>query len=246
VANVEAVTANGGYAGTVIVNIANAGGCGAFGMRARGNKPAVSVDRGTGYSYFDIPYDDAACRAGNGELAPLTLGRTGDVVTVRSYFDGWGYVHLFRNNNGKMAELDTFAIPEAMDERFATGSGALSVHEVAPSAQDDALVYVSYYAGGFRVLKIEDDTLREVGRFSTTVATTSGVCRCSPVAARSSSPPATGTMGSTSSNTPARQVARATATGTTRTSGTRTSGTRTVATTTTRARTARTPTASPG
>ncbi len=143
VANVEAVTANGGCAGTVIVNIANAGGCGAFGMSARGNKPAVSVDRGTGYSYFDIPYDDAACRAGNGELAPLTLGRTGDVVTVRSYFDGWGYVHLFRNNNGKMAELDTFAIPEAMDERFATGPGALSVHEVAPSAQDDALVYVS-------------------------------------------------------------------------------------------------------
>jgi len=165
VTNVEAVTANGGYAGTVIVNIANAGGCGAFGMSVRGNKPAVSVDRATGYSFFDLPYDDAACRAGNGELAPLTLGQTGDVVTVRSYFDGWGYVHLFRNSNGKMAELDTFAIPEAMDERFATGSGALSVHEVAPSAQDDSLVYVSYYAGGFRVLKIEDDTLREVGRF---------------------------------------------------------------------------------
>jgi len=31
VANVEAVTANGGYAGTVIVNIANAGGCGPSG-----------------------------------------------------------------------------------------------------------------------------------------------------------------------------------------------------------------------
>ena len=165
VANVEAVTANGGYAGTVVFNIATPAGCGSFGMSVQGNKPAVSVDRGTGYSLFDLAYDEVACRAGAGELAPLTVGQAGDFVTVRSYFDGWGYVHLYRNSNGKMAELDTFAIPEAMDERFATGFGALSVHEVAPSAKDDSLVYVSYYAGGFRVMKIEDDRLREVGRF---------------------------------------------------------------------------------
>lgn len=167
VANVERVTANGGYAGTVIFNSATSFGCGAFGMSVVGNKPAVSVDRRTGYSFFDIEsqYDEAACRAGRGELAPLTLGQLGDRVTIRSYFDGWGYVHLYRNSNGKMTELDTFAIPEAMDERFATGYGALSVHEVAPSLRDDSLVYVSYYAGGFRVLKIEDNRLREVGRF---------------------------------------------------------------------------------
>lgn len=72
VANVEAVTANGGYAGTVVFNIATPAGCGSFGMSVQGNKPAVSVDRGTGYSLFDLAYDEAACRAGAGELAPLT------------------------------------------------------------------------------------------------------------------------------------------------------------------------------
>lgn len=167
VANVERVTANGGYAGTVIFNLASSSGCGTFSMSVQGSRPAVSVDRRTGYSFFDIEsrYDEAACRAGRGQLAPLTLGQTGDKITIRSYFDGWGYLHLYRNSTGKMAELDTFAIPEAMDERYATGYGALSVHEVATSARDDALVYVSYYSGGFRVLKIENDRLREVGRF---------------------------------------------------------------------------------
>ncbi len=55
VANVEAVTANGGYAGTVVFNIATPAGCGSFGMSVQGNKPAVSVDRGTGYSCSTSP-----------------------------------------------------------------------------------------------------------------------------------------------------------------------------------------------
>ncbi len=62
-------------------------------------------------------------------------------------------------------ELDTYAIPEAHNPRFAANRGALSVHEVATSAVDASLVYLSYYAGGFRVLQIQNDELVEVGSF---------------------------------------------------------------------------------
>jgi len=168
VANVEDVTANGGYDGTVIFNRTGSDGCGAFGMSVEGDKPSVSVDRRTGFGFFDIEgqYDEDECRAGDGtQLAPIDLGETGDEVTIRAFFDGWGYVHLFDNRRGKMVELDTFAVREAMDDRYASRFGALSVHEVATSRERDNLVYVAYYAAGFRVLKIRAGQLRPVGRF---------------------------------------------------------------------------------
>jgi hypothetical protein len=85
---------------------------------------------------------------------------------MTSTFDGWGYVHLYANTGGKLAELDTYAIPEAHDPAFGTGFGDLSVHEAATSAVDSRLVYFSYYAGGFRVVRITGaGKLVEVGRF---------------------------------------------------------------------------------
>ena len=47
----------------------------------------------------------------------------------KAIFDGWGYVRLFDANS--MQEIDQYAIPEALDERFASGFGDLSVHETA-------------------------------------------------------------------------------------------------------------------
>jgi hypothetical protein len=87
-------------------------------------------------------------------------------LTISSIFDGWGYVHLFANGSGKLAELDTFAIDEAMDPAFASGFGDLSVHEVATSHVDNTLAYMSYYSAGFRVLRIVDDELSEVGYYT--------------------------------------------------------------------------------
>ncbi|NBH03473.1 hypothetical protein GTY80_09465 [Amycolatopsis sp. SID8362] len=169
-ANVEAVTANGGYAGTIVFNREGDGGCGAFGMTVDATKPIISVDRKTGYSFFDAEsqYDPAACAAGPADGSapvPFALGAVGDKVTVTAKFDGWGYVHLYKNGTGKLQELDTYAIPEAMDPGHAAGFGALSVHEVATSHCDPSLAYFSYYAGGFRVTKIKDNKLVEVGRF---------------------------------------------------------------------------------
>jgi hypothetical protein len=52
-----------------------------------------------------------------------------------------------------------------LDPRFVSGFGDLTVHEVATSQRNDRLAYLSYYAGGLRVIKIENGRLREVGAF---------------------------------------------------------------------------------
>ena len=74
-------------------------------------------------------------------------------------------MHLFRNGTGKLRELDTYAIPEAMDPKLARGRGDLSVHEVATSHERPDLAYLSYYAGGLRVIRVENERIVEVGRF---------------------------------------------------------------------------------
>ena len=79
------------------------------------------------------------------------IGTIGARIEVTSVFDGWGYVHLFDSN---LQELDTYAIPEAMDPAFARGYGELSVHEVAVDPQDATLAYLSYYSGGLRAIQI--------------------------------------------------------------------------------------------
>jgi hypothetical protein len=110
--------------------------------------------------------EDEASDDGDGtQTAPISVGTTGDRVQLRSEFDGWGYVHLYQNGVGKLQELDTYALPEAHDPHYAHDHGDLSVHEVAMSERDSRLAYFSYYAGGFRVARIQNDELVEVGRF---------------------------------------------------------------------------------
>ena len=167
VANVEAA---GGYDAVLIFNRTATDGCNqTLGMSVEGGIPTFGVaPREQGYAIFDIEdqYNEAACLAGDGsQLAPIKVGTKGDTLTFASYFDGWGYVHLFRNSGGKMKELDTYAIPQAHKQRFATGFGDLSVHEVATSKVDPRLAYFSYYAGGFRVARIQNGQLNEVGHF---------------------------------------------------------------------------------
>ena len=163
IANIQAA----GYTAAIVVNREGADGCGAFGMTVEGGIPALSIPRSDGFALFDKGgFDLAACLAGTTELIPgVAVGDTGDTVALTSFFDGWGYVHLYRNGPGKLVELDRFAIPEAMNPALAQGFGDLSVHEVAVSPTRNDLAYFSYYSGGFRVLKIVSDQLVEVGRF---------------------------------------------------------------------------------
>src|SRR5262245_34027523 len=160
----------GGYTAVLIFNRTASDACNqTLGMSVEGDIPTFGVaPRQQGFAIFGVEgqYDDAACIAGDGtQLAPITIGATGDTLTFSSYFDGWGYVHLFRNENGKMTELDTYAIPEAHDSAFATGFGDLSVHEVATSHRVANRLYFSYYAGGFRVAEIVNDEIVEKGHY---------------------------------------------------------------------------------
>ncbi len=91
-------------------------------------------------------------------------GAVGERVESASVFDGWGYARLFRNEAGKLTEIDQYAVPEALNPSFAFGFGDLSIHEVATDPRRN-LAYVSYYAAGARVVQFGDEGVREVGRF---------------------------------------------------------------------------------
>jgi hypothetical protein len=167
---IASVEAAGGWDAVLVFNREGSDGCtDTLGMSVEGGIPAFGVaPRDQGYAIFGVEaqYDETACRAGDGlALAPIAIGASGDSLSFSSTFDGWGYVHLYDNEPGKMTELDTYAIPQAHDPEFATGSGDLSVHEVATSARNPALAYVSYYAAGLRVIEIVDDEIVERGFF---------------------------------------------------------------------------------
>ncbi len=90
-------------------------------------------------------------------------GTAGLTVELASTHDGWGYAHLYDANTSE--EIDAFAIPESLDERYADGFGDLSIHEVATDPTTN-LAYASYYSGGLRVLRFSRAAgLEEVGRF---------------------------------------------------------------------------------
>jgi len=102
------------------------------------------------HELFDDP--DAADNFTYPESVPA-IGTVGDTISVTTQFDGWGYVHLFDAET--LMDLDTFAIPEAMDPAYASGFGDLSVHEVATDPTDPSLAYLAYYSGGLRAVQIQ-------------------------------------------------------------------------------------------
>ncbi len=143
---------------------------GLVGMLATVTIPSFFVARSVGFEVLGVAgYNPANCLSGPNPALPA-VGTAGLPISISVAFDGWGYVHLYENESGKMTELDTYAIPEAHDVTKASGFGDLSVHEVAMSAVDNTLAYFSYYSGGFRVARIQSDgtggfDLNEVGRF---------------------------------------------------------------------------------
>ncbi len=164
-ANVDAA---GGYEAILVFNREGSDACNTVsGMLVEGDTFTFGVaPREQGFGLFDVPFDEEDCLAGDGsEQAPIEIGTVGDTVRFEAVFDGWGYVHLYNTGRGKLTELDTYAIDEAHDPAFADGFGDLSVHEVAMSAQQNDLGYLSYYAGGLRVIQIVENEIVEVGAF---------------------------------------------------------------------------------
>ncbi|MFI0450291.1 PA domain-containing protein [Actinomadura sp. 6N118] len=140
-------------------------------MLVEGDLPFVFVDRLTGLRLLQVP---GVTAENSCDTATPAAGAASASATIEAIFDGWGYIRLFKTKirgdagapPGSIEQTDTFAIPESQDPKYATGFGDLSVHEVAVDPNPDRrLVYVSYYAGGFRILKYGDKGLKEVGAF---------------------------------------------------------------------------------
>ena len=154
------VIAAGGWEAMLLINREGADACtSVFSPSLSAPIPTVFIGHPAGFAMFGLAYDDAACRDANAQRAPIAIGTFGDpVLTVAAQFDGWGYVHLFAVDlgptSGTLTEVDTFAIPEAMNPAYASGFGPLSVHEVATDKTDASRAYLSYYAGGIRALQI--------------------------------------------------------------------------------------------
>lgn len=99
---------------------------------------------------------------------------------------GGGYVHLFEA--ATLEDLDTLAIPEAMDPAYASGFGDLSVYEVATDPTDSSLAYLAITPVGsapFRSSASIRLTIPPVSWLkwvatSTRRETTSGASRSSP------------------------------------------------------------------
>jgi len=155
-----------GYTAGIVFNAVRPDCASLVTMLAAGDIPFVFVSRDTGLRLLNQPLSGDVCT----QASPAAGTATAD-NTIRSVFDGWGYVRLFgtdipgqKGKPGSISQIDTFAVPEAQDPAYATGFGALSVHEVAIDP-DKQLVYLSYYAAGFRVLTYGKNGLDEVGAF---------------------------------------------------------------------------------
>jgi hypothetical protein len=160
VQNVEAK----GYAGAIVFNRTGVDGCETLvTMLVEANIPAVFVSRTDGFRILTggVPAGYSCSEDGSGTAAPA-VGTDGQTVDIRAVFDGWGYIHQY--NATTMQDVDQYALPEGQDPAYADGFGDLSVHEVATDP-DRNLVYVSHYAGGFRVLSYGPGGLSEVGRY---------------------------------------------------------------------------------
>ena len=124
-----------------------------LGMLAETTIPAYFVSRSVGFAILGVAgYNPANCPGGANPALPA-VGTAGQTISLSSKFDGWGYVRLF--DAVTLDEIDQFAIPEALDPAHASGSGDLSVHEVAVDPLDPTLAYLSYYSGGLRAIEIE-------------------------------------------------------------------------------------------
>jgi hypothetical protein len=137
-------------------------------MAASGSIPFVFANRLTGLQLLGVAGVTADNACATASPAP---GSAVSSTTIEAVFDGWGYVRLFgtdipRQNGktGSITQIDTFTIPEAQDPAYAVGFGTLSVHEVAMDP-NEGLAYLSYYAGGFRVVTYGNNGIQQVGAF---------------------------------------------------------------------------------
>ncbi len=161
-----------GYSSGIVFNALRSDCMAQVRMLAAGDIPFVFVNRLSGLQLLGV----AGVTAANAcTTATPAAGSPSASTTIEAVFDGWGYVRLFstdiphksggkKGGPGSISQIDTYAVPESQDPAYATGFGALSVHEVAMSSQQ-GIAYLSYYSAGVRVVKYGKNGIEEVGAF---------------------------------------------------------------------------------
>jgi len=135
--------------------------CGGQGHDYDEQIPAICIGHRVMHLMFNTPENYIG--PDGADIPHATPGEMYEATTV---FDGWGYVNLHDATDPNLPIIGTYAVPEAMDHRYADDFGALSVHEVKTDPRKDVnLAYFSYYAAGFRVAEFGAGGITEVGRF---------------------------------------------------------------------------------
>lgn len=136
--------------------------CGGQGSPILGTAAAGCIGHRAMHQLFADAPEYTSAPEGSDMPAIGALGE--DISAAGGVFDGWGYVHLLDAQT--LEEIDSYAVPEALDPAFATGFGNLTVHEVQTDPRENVnLAYFSYYDAGFRVAKFGRNGIHEVGHF---------------------------------------------------------------------------------
>jgi uncharacterized repeat protein (TIGR01451 family) len=140
--------------------------CGGQGSPVAGTASAICIGHRAMHLIFE-PTADYTGPSFTADMPPV--GTIGATATARAgVFDGWGYLHLIdagpATGPAKLRHVDAYAVPEALDPRFARGFGDLSIHEITTDPTGD-VGYIAWYAAGFRVVDYSGGTLEEVGRY---------------------------------------------------------------------------------
>jgi hypothetical protein len=123
--------------------------CGGQGHDYDEQAPSICI----GHRAMHLMFNDPPEYTGP-EGTDIPLGTLGEKYTASTEFDGWGYVQLHDASDPNLGIIDSYAVPEALDEEFAEGFGTLSVHEVKTDPRRNVnLAYLSYYNAGARVVK---------------------------------------------------------------------------------------------
>ena len=135
--------------------------CGGQGHNYDEQIPAICLGHRASHLMFNDTPEYTGAEGGD-----IPVGALGARYQASTEFDGWGYVQLHNARNPNLPIIDSYAVPEALDEAFTIEDhGILSVHEVKTDPRTLVnLAYISYYNAGARVVKFNSRIgLREVG-----------------------------------------------------------------------------------